>query len=138
MSEISMGINPEMVEMLFKELQIKPDRYDAIYEVLTEAIQMSGEEPPNPFDMLQRFIAKTSKANELAFLCFMAGTITGTIGVLIQTHQNTPEMLKKAMLFGATHSEDVMKVASENGYAAPTATAAPAKKVKHPDDIMYG
>ena len=93
MSELSMGINPEMVEMLFKELQIKPDRYDAIYEVLTEAIQMSGEEPPNPFDMLQRFIAKTSKANELAFLCFMAGTITGTIGVLIQTHQNTPEML---------------------------------------------
>jgi hypothetical protein len=138
MSDISMGINPEMVEMLFKELQIKPDRYDAIYEVLTEAIAMSGEEPPNPFDMLQRFIAKTSKANELAFLCFMAGTITGTIGTLIQSHQNTPEMLKKAMIFGATHSEDVQKLAAENGYNLPTATAAEAKKVKHPDDIMYG
>jgi hypothetical protein len=135
---IGIGIDPRAVENLMRELCIKPDRIEALHAILEDAHEKGHG---NPAEDLQRFIAFSTKANELAFLCFMTGLGVGAASAISQVSGEVGGMLKTAMLTGAEHSDEIKELLNnaEGTPAGATATANPAKK-KDPaeDERMYG
>jgi hypothetical protein len=94
-----------------------------------------------PTDDLQRVIAYTTKANELAFLTFMLGLMVGSHSVVAEIGNEIPNIIKKSMMVGAQHSEEIKELMNgmDEG-EAPTATAtAPKKKPDQTEEErMYG
>jgi hypothetical protein len=133
MPNIGIGIDQEQVRRLMRELCIKPDRE----EVLKEMIENFGNS--NPTDDLQRVIAYTTKANELAFLTFMLGLMVGSHSVVSGLGNEIPNIIKKSMLVGAEHSEEIKEMINNmDGNAGAPTPATAAKKKDEKEDRMYG
>ena len=134
---IGIGIDRDAIIRLMKDLCIKPDRIDALHEVLTQATENGTG---NPSDDIQRFIAFSTKANELAFLCFMTGLAVGSHAVISQVQGQMGNVIEKAVIMGAEHSEEIKEAIGN--MTSPTDQPAPAtaakKKDGKPEDIMYG
>jgi hypothetical protein len=127
---IGIGIDREQVLRLMKELCIKPDRADALKEILDQCGESST------VDDLQRAIAFSTKANEVAFLSFMIGIITGSHATISQMG-NIPQLLQKAAIMGAEHADEIKEMIGQQN-PDQTAPAAHAAKKKDKEDIMYG
>jgi hypothetical protein len=132
---IGIGIDQEQVRRLMAELCIKPDRESALKAMI------EGYGNSTPTDDLQRVIAYTTKANELAFLTFMLGLMVGSHSVVAEIGNEIPNIIKKSMMVGAQHSEEIKELMNgmDEG-EAPTATAtAPKKKPDQTEEErMYG
>ena len=117
-----------------KELCIKPDRESALKAMI------EGYGNSTPTDDLQRVIAYTTKANELAFLTFMLGLMVGSHSVVAEIGNEIPNIIKKSMMVGAQHSEEIKELMNDMDGEAPAATAAtPKKKTDRTDEErMYG
>lgn len=135
-----MGIGIDAGKIM-QELMIKPDRIPEILKILE-----ASKSDPNALESINRFIASTTKANELAFLCFIRGMIEGTTFMVKSLGDN--DKIQKAMIsaaaYGATHPQEVIDRLPEEIKAAiaakdPTATIPDGKKQeKKPEDVMYG
>jgi hypothetical protein len=135
MPSIGIGIDQEQVRKLMKELCIKPDRESALKAMI------EGYGNSTPTDDLQRVIAYTTKANELAFLTFMLGLMVGSHSVVAEIGNEIPNIIKKSMMVGAQHSEEIKELMNDMDGEAPAATAAPAKKKPdqtQDEERMYG
>ena len=126
------------IGVLVKELQIKEDRIKDLHDLFTTTIENHNSDP---IEDLHRFIAYTTKANELVFLTFLSGVAVGTKMAIEATSEQIPTIMKQAALVGAQHHEEVIRIAREEGMiGATTATSntSPEKKKQQPEDVMYG
>ena len=142
---IGIGIDRDAIVRLMKDLAIKPDRIDDLHEILTDAMENATG---NPADDINRFLAKTNKANEVAFLCFVNGLLHGTHGTISQVTDKLGDVIKSAVIQGAEHADEIKEMIRNNEISMPEnlpmATATdPATVKKKPDqkpdeDRMYG
>ena len=133
---IGMGFDERIVKLVLKELCIRADREAPLMEMLEEQITHRNENS-QPTDVLQHFIAHTTKANELTFLCFMYGITVGGMSAAHSFVEKLPGIIDKSARIGAAAAMEgnLPPDMAEAASADPTKT--PAKK-KNPDDIMYG
>lgn len=132
---IGIGIDQEQVRKLMQELCIKPDRESALKAMI------EGYGNSTPTDDLQRVIAYTTKANELAFLTFMLGLMVGSHSVVAEIGNEIPNIIKKSMIVGAQHSEEIKEMMMDEGEAPAATAATPKKKAPHyetDEERMYG
>jgi hypothetical protein len=133
MPAIGVGIDKDQVRQLMKELCIKPDRESALMAMV------QGYGNTTPTDDLQRVIAYTTKANELAFLTFMLGILVGSHSVVAEIGNEIPNIIKKSMMVGAQHSEEIKELMSNDPDAPAEPIAAAKKKADQNDEErMYG
>jgi len=130
---IGIGINPEVLARIMKDLCIKPERIEALQEILIDAIK---HQTGNPADDLERFIAQTNKANEIAFLSFVCGMGLGALSAISELDIHS--IIKRSLIAGAKHPDEIKELVSRENGTAPAATAAPVKKKDEKEDIMYG
>ena len=131
---IGIGVNTKVIARIMKDLCIKPDRIEALQGILVDAMKHQTD---NPADDLERFIAQTNKANEIAFLSFMCGLGVGAYSAI--SEMEIPNLIKRSMIVGAEHSDKIKELVNMENGTAPGATATPVKKKdEKPEDIMYG
>jgi hypothetical protein len=102
MPTIGIGIDADAIIALMKELCIKQDRMEFLVNLLN-----SDHKTGNPADELQRFIATSTKANEVAFLSFMCGFGYGAAHTIQNLNGDVEKIAKMGMLVGAAHAGEI-------------------------------
>ena len=136
---IGIGIGGDGIEQILKELQIKPDRQEVLNEFFNETMAAAELRTiSGTIEIMHRFIAYSTKANELAFLIFMLGISTGTLAMLEMTKDAMPTLLHEAAEAGAQMAQkgEFPTMVNENGTAPGLVTAK--TKTGNPEDRMYG
>jgi hypothetical protein len=135
---IGIGIDEAAIIALMRDLSIKPDRMEFLVDLLN-----SGTKTGNPVDEIQRFIATSTKANEVAFLCFLCGFGYGIAHALQHAREDIEKAAKIGVLVGAEHSEEVKQIIQEMGINSHSTEVnqqqvTAKKKDEKEEDRMYG
>ena len=123
---VGMGID---IKDLVAKLKIPEAR---AIEMVKVARQLLDE--PDEIEALKKGITTCRKANELALLSFLIGIKVGSVATMQMTNEKVPDMLKAALLSGATHPEDVKKAAIEGGVPAELIAKMESKTFNGEDD----
>ncbi len=132
---VGIPIDPEMIGTLMQDLCIKPERMKELIDTMNDT-QRTG----NPADELQRYIAKSTKANEVAFLSFMCGFCIGTVKIVEQVRHELPAVLTAATMVGAENPDEIKQMVAKltGDSTSPQATAAKKKPDQtENEDPMY-
>lgn len=102
---IGIGFDSTQIRTLMKELCIKTEREEFLKEMLSQCMQTNS-----PIDDLQRVIARCTKANEVVFLSFLIGVLTGSQSAIFQLKEHLPDLVQSSLIAGAEHSEEIKKM----------------------------
>lgn len=135
MPTIGIGIDENAILELMKDLCIKSDRIHFLIDLLN-----SDKKTGNPVDEIHRFIATSTKANEVAFLSFMCGFGYGAAHTIQNLKGDVEKAAKMGVLVGAEHADEVKEMIREMGMENSTVVnpATAAKKKDEKEDRMYG
>jgi hypothetical protein len=137
MPSIGLGFDGEALETEMKKLAIKPERVQAIMEIIS-----GFDGSLTPIDRLKQLIRTTTRANELAFLSFVFGVGTGMGGAIAamgasQRQPTMADMLQKAMIVGAEHADEIKQQLGITGETPEATAAAKKKKEEEEKERMY-